>query len=93
MFTDPKEPSYFWQQTTEDIKIWFPLPKSCTKNDIKVAVSEKRVDILLKNETFLSGDTFKHVDSDLTTWNIIDNRYNKKNIWCRGALEERYFGT
>ncbi|XP_065205001.1 nudC domain-containing protein 1 [Planococcus citri] len=69
-----KEPEYYWQQTEDDIKIWFGLPAGCVKDDVKVHIENKRISVEIKDKVCLAGETFQRLDSDVTTWNITNNR-------------------
>jgi hypothetical protein len=72
---EKKEPRYFWQQSTEDVKIWFGLPGDCVKDDIKVDVTDNALKVSVKDRVFVDGTLFQRLNADLTTWSIIDNRY------------------
>ncbi|KAK7574106.1 hypothetical protein V9T40_011297 [Parthenolecanium corni] len=69
-----KDPQYFWQQSADDIKIWCAMPKNCAKEDVKIDVNGNQLNIAFKSENFLSGETFQRLDSELTTWNVTENR-------------------
>ena len=76
---EKKEPQYYWQQSTDDIKIWFGLPRDCVKDDIKIDVTDKNLTVSVKSQVFVQGNLFQRLNADLTTWSISDNRLENKN--------------
>lgn len=73
--TKKKDPTYYWQQSTDDIKIWFGLPRDSVKDDIKIEVTDKTLKVEVKSQVFINGNLFQRLNADLTSWSIDNNRY------------------
>lgn len=71
---DEKVKSYSYQQSEDDIKLWFSLSDECTRNDVQITVTDLDIRVECKEKQLLSGKLFHVVEGDLTTWSIENNR-------------------
>lgn len=66
---------YTYQQSDDDIKLWFSFGDDCTRDDVKITVSDVDIKVKYKEQQLLSGKLFHVVEGDLTTWSVENNRY------------------
>lgn len=71
---DEKGKLYTYQQSEDDVKVWFTLGDDCTKNDVRLTVTDLDIKIKCKEQQLLSGKLSHVVEGDLTTWSIENNR-------------------
>uniref|UniRef100_A0A8D8PTK3 NudC domain-containing protein 1 n=1 Tax=Cacopsylla melanoneura TaxID=428564 RepID=A0A8D8PTK3_9HEMI len=67
---DAKKPNYFWQQTDDDLKLWFPMSGEVSKGDVNISVTNSDLRITCRDKDLLRGNTVQLIDANLTTWNI-----------------------
>lgn len=65
---------YTWSQTKEDISISIELPENALKNLISVITDPLKLHIKYDNNNLLLGSLCQRIDSDLTHWEIVDNK-------------------
>ncbi|XP_073993640.1 nudC domain-containing protein 1 isoform X2 [Rhodnius prolixus] len=68
------EPDYHWQQTKEDVKVWFTTPDAIEKTDVRVSATFNFLDIALKDTSFLSGTLCQRIDPELTLWTLNNSK-------------------
>lgn len=71
---EKKEKLYAYQQSEDDIKLWFSLGNDCTRNNVQIKVTDLDIRVECKEQQLLSGKLFHVVESDLTTWSIENNK-------------------
>nr|CAD7448547.1 unnamed protein product [Timema bartmani] len=68
--TDASKPEYIWQQTSEDVTVWFQLPAMSIKSDINIVSDPNTLEVQWHDSILLGGSTCHRVDSTLTTWTL-----------------------
>ncbi|KAI5730315.1 hypothetical protein M8J76_012336 [Diaphorina citri] len=69
-----QEPAYFWQQTNQDVTLWFPMNSDVTKGDVNISVTNADIRVTCRDKDLLSGNTVQTIDANLTTWKIEKDR-------------------
>lgn len=68
------EPEYFWQQTSQDVTVWFPLSSDVTKGDVNISVTNAHLRVTCRDKDLLCGNTVQTIDANVTTWNTEKDR-------------------
>ncbi|KAK3601670.1 hypothetical protein CHS0354_038237 [Potamilus streckersoni] len=68
-------PEYTWNQTTEDIRVQFTVPKDVKKANIYLSLTSELIEFGIKNSTvLLKGHLHSKVDPEGSTWTISSQR-------------------
>lgn len=68
---EPVAVTYSWTQTDEDVTINFPISKTAEKDDFRVTCDGKRITVLYNNESLMTENLCRRVESGLTTWHLV----------------------
>ncbi|CAN7975404.1 unnamed protein product [Ixodes persulcatus] len=67
-------PLYSFIQTAEEITVVFRLPETLTKEDVKVNLEVKGIQICIEDKAVLKGDFPYAITKDCSTWTILDQK-------------------
>nr|XP_018899756.1 PREDICTED: nudC domain-containing protein 1 [Bemisia tabaci]XP_018899757.1 PREDICTED: nudC domain-containing protein 1 [Bemisia tabaci] len=69
-----KKVEYYWQQTSDDITIWFNIPSDTLSNQISVNVQDSELKVKCVDRVLLQGSLHSSVSENLTTWTLDKNK-------------------
>ncbi|XP_059051384.1 nudC domain-containing protein 1 [Achroia grisella] len=69
----PRKILYTWLQTTEDVNVTLRLPENISKDLLHISVTPLAIKVSYAGNTIVDGTLRHKVDSELTTWNILEN--------------------